>query len=242
MSDTEQQTVEQVPEQEPVVAEETTETVEETTETVEETAEETTTEGEAPASEETAEPEQEPVAQEEPAASPEPAAEAVPAGDLPTDLEGIWKAITSQKKNESPLNWVAVQASKKGEPELLGSGTDGLTGLKALMSQNDDKVVLGAIRILGVDEKNGLVSKRAKFAFCIYIGKKVSIMKRARASMQSENIRTQHFIGSQYTINVDDLDDFTPKFIGGRLLNAGGAHKPLRYEFGGGVSIDVADL
>jgi len=242
MSDTEQpQQVpaveEPVQEQEPVVEEAAA---------VEE-GEPATEEEPAPVEEEAPVVEQEEAAPVEEEAAPvvvveETAAPAVEAGEFPADIAGIWEAITAQKSATHPLNWIAVSPSKKGEAELIGSGTDGITGLKATFQANEDKVVFAAIRVFGVDEKNGLVSKRAKFVYSIFIGPNCGVMKRARASMQSESIRSANFQCTQYTVNVDDVEDFTPKFIGGRLLNAGGAHKPLRYDFGGNVTINVADL
>lgn len=69
---------------------------------------------------------------------------------------------------------------------------------------------------------NDTESKRVKFAFVVWIGESTKVMRKAKVSIQSGNVRK---VLSHHSITVDarDVNDLNEKEIVTRLRKAGGA-------------------
>eukprot|EP01083_Nonionella_stella_P194711 717990_1 len=142
-------------------------------------------------------------------------------------------------------NWICLSEDGKTKVmQVLGSGSGGLNELKDTMKANQDKVLFVVLRCNAVDEKSGLVSNREKYMFVTFIGASCPVLKKARTTVYKPE--AEAFFGGQVQYNVDvdggDLDLFSPLTLGKKMLAAGGAHKPIRYEFGPGQAIDVSAL
>lgn len=75
---------------------------------------------------------------------------------------------------------------------------------------------------LRVEYANDTESKRIKFAFIVWIGESCKVMRKAKVSIQSGNVRK---VLSHHSITVDarDSSDLNEKDIVVRLRKAGGA-------------------
>lgn len=73
-----------------------------------------------------------------------------------------------------------------------------------------------------VEYANDTESKRIKFAFVVWIGESCKVMRKAKVSIQSGNVRK---VLAHHSITVDarDLSDLNEKEIVIRLRKAGGA-------------------
>ena len=73
-----------------------------------------------------------------------------------------------------------------------------------------------------VEYANDTESKRIKFAFIVWIGEQCKVMRKAKVSIQSGNVRK---VLSHHSITVDarDISDLNEKDIVIRLRKAGGA-------------------
>jgi len=158
----------------------------------------------------------------------------------------VWTPIFEEK---TEADWLAIGFAEGGKSrkalEVAGSGEGGRAALQAKFEASADQVLFAVLRAAAVDEKNGLVSKRTKFLFVKFIGDQVAAMAKARASTATPQV--QAFLGGavQFSVDVsgDSLDeDFSPRALGRKMISAGGAHKPIRYDFGGGESVDVDSL
>jgi hypothetical protein len=73
-----------------------------------------------------------------------------------------------------------------------------------------------------VEYANDTESKRIKFAFVVWIGERCKVMRKAKVSIQSGNVRK---VLAHHSITVDarDLSDLNEREIVVRLRKAGGA-------------------
>ncbi|MES1908819.1 MAG: hypothetical protein MHM6MM_001686 [Cercozoa sp. M6MM] len=154
------------------------------------------------------------------------------------EFEAIYEDVMNVR---TETNFVAITPEGKNNFTVAASGTGGYDELKQLFEQNTDKVYFAALQITGIDEQNSVKSERKKSLFIVYIGSDVSVMKRARVSVQSMQVRNQFFGGIQLTVEAD-LDTFTAEEICGMLLRSGGAHKPKYYICGPSTTVQVEDL
>eukprot|EP00478_Filoreta_tenera_P002308 GABV01002379.1.p1 GENE.GABV01002379.1~~GABV01002379.1.p1 ORF type:complete len:132 (-),score=28.63 GABV01002379.1:114-509(-) len=112
------------------------------------------------------------------------------------------------------------------------------------MEDAKDKVLFCLFKVYGVDDRS-VVSKRPKLVFATYVGTDVGVLKKARAGMQGEQVKEQLFGSApafSFQINGSDMDAFSARHISEVILRAGGAHKPVRYEFGGQESVPLTDI
>jgi hypothetical protein len=142
----------------------------------------------------------------------------------------MWSAVTNPK---DPKNWVLLRFKSKKILEIAGSGTGGRAECVANLIPNE--VMFGGFVVYGVDQRGGVTSQRAKFIHFAWVGPKVPIMQRSRASSMGSDI-SDWFGGAHITLRVgpttEELDE---QEITQKLINTGGAHKPKLYDFGGNL-------
>lgn len=151
--------------------------------------------------------------------------------------------------NDNPADYIVIGLAdggkSKSQLEIRGTGEGGRAAVLAAFQENQDQILFGVLKVFGVDEKNGLVSKREKCLLIKFIGENVSGIQKARANEPFGALSNMLTNGVFYNVNVagDELEhDFSLVQLGRMLLKAGGAHKPIRYEYGAGESIDVDAL
>jgi hypothetical protein len=153
----------------------------------------------------------------------------------------IAPAFASLKDMKSPNNWLALGlVGKTNKLEVVGTGTEGLSALAAVLA--DDRVTFCLLRVIGADVQANVTSNREKFVYISWIGPKVGVMQRAKVGMQSKVVQ-QYFVGVSLAVNVDagDHKDLELDSIARRLLACGGAHKPTKYVFGPGQEYSLVD-
>ena len=144
-------------------------------------------------------------------------------------ISGAWAAVT----RDGDVNWFLIshKAGSRSDLELVGSGNGGFDEMKGHL--DDARVMFGIIKVVGVDDKETTTSRRAKYVFITFIGERVSVLVKARVSVQKGQI-TPNFHGVQAYLDFGSKDEFTMEVIGQKLAGCGGAHKPTFYEFGPG--------
>jgi len=156
-------------------------------------------------------------------------------------LAQAWKEVTDQKSQD---NWVLFEIQQGSPPKLVvaGQGSGGYEELRSKFDQT--KIQFGGLRVIGKDNRETLEALRNKYVFFTFIGDKVSVLQRAKVSVQRSYAEK---IFNGYAIRLDisggDLDTaFSKNTIGKELLRCGGAHKPSHYVFGPNDEILVNDL
>eukprot|EP00456_Euglypha_rotunda_P067477 TRINITY_DN5848_c0_g1_i1.p1 TRINITY_DN5848_c0_g1~~TRINITY_DN5848_c0_g1_i1.p1 ORF type:complete len:164 (-),score=24.70 TRINITY_DN5848_c0_g1_i1:76-567(-) len=151
-------------------------------------------------------------------------------------LGEAWKSLTAKDGKE---NWCIFQLDEKGKKlEVVGTGTGGIKELAEKLSESS--IQFGAFRVVGVDERENLTSRRNKFIWFTWLGPKAPILKKARVSVQKPEIATL-FPGAM-SVELSSTSDLEPKAIAKKLLAAGGAHKPNYYEFAEGDRFALSEL
>ena len=145
-------------------------------------------------------------------------------------ISGAWASVT---RDGSDSNWFLIshKAGSRSDLELVGTGSGGFNELKEHL--DDSRVMFGVIKVIGVDDKETTTSRRAKYVFVTFIGERVSVLVKARVSVQKGQI-TPAFHGVQAYLDFGSKDEVTMEVIGQKLAGCGGAHKPSYYEFGPG--------
>jgi len=117
----------------------------------------------------------------------------------------------------------------------------GTGGLEELVSHlGDSDILFAGLLATGVDQQENLTSVRPKFIFITWTGPKASALAKGRTSVQRPEVALL-FSGQAIAIETNDKSTLTPKELGQRLLAAGGAHKPTRYEFGSSSQVHHCD-
>ena len=145
-------------------------------------------------------------------------------------IQAAWASVT---RDGSADNWFLMshKAGSRSDLEVVGTGSGGLEEL--VNHLDDSRVSFGVIKVLGIDEKETTTSRRAKYVFVTYIGERVSVLVKARVSVQKGQI-TPQFSGIQAFLDFGNKDEVTMATIGQKLAGCGGAHKPTYYDFGPG--------
>ncbi len=113
--------------------------------------------------------------------------------------------------------------------QVRSKGTGGYAEFVANLKE--DEVLFGGLLVTGVDVRENVTSRRPKFVAITWIGSKLSAMKKAKVSVQRQEVQ-KLMNGITAAMDISDLADFTQADIAKKLLAAGGAHKPTEYEFG----------
>lgn len=118
----------------------------------------------------------------------------------------ILAAYEAVRSDNDETNWLLVSDSAPGSKQLALSKT-GTGGLPELAAALDDKEVQYAY--VRVEYANDAESKRIKFALVVWIGKDTKVMRKARVSIESGEVKA---VLSHYSVTVDaaeprDLDE-----------------------------------
>jgi len=152
-------------------------------------------------------------------------------------LAEAWNALT---KNDGTQNWLLFDfVDNTNKLALTATGEGGMNELKGRL--RNEAIQVGAFRVVGVDNRETTVSRRPKFVWFTFIGSGVSVLKKARVSVQKPDL-AKFFASAQYNVEISNASELTKEDIGKKLLGAGGAHKPTHYEFAAGDTIEIKDL
>lgn len=132
------------------------------------------------------------------------------------DILAAYEAVRSDKE---PINWLLISYAAATGNKLALTKT-GSGGLSELSSELDDSQVQYAYA--RVEYANDSESTRVKFVMIIWIGSSAKVMRKARASIESGEVKK---VLSHHSIQVDadDKRDLDEKDIVARLRKAGGA-------------------
>jgi len=151
-------------------------------------------------------------------------------------LTKAWKDMSEQKSDNNWCLFVLIDKILS----LAGSGSGGYNELINQFDQN--RVMFGALKVIGKDDRQTLEALRPKYVFFTFIGEKVSVLNRAKVSVQ-RGAAEKIFNGYSTRLDVpSSLSNFTREEISKELLKCGGAHTPSHYVFGPGDELEVADL
>ena len=151
-------------------------------------------------------------------------------------LAQAWKDMSDQK---SENNWCLFVLKGK-VLSLAGQGSGGYNELITQFDQN--YVMFGALKVIGKDDRQTLEALRPKYVFFTFIGDKVTVLQRAKVSVQ-RGAPEKIFNGYSTRLDVNgNLHNFTREEISKELLKCGGAHTPSHYVFGPGDEIEVSSL
>jgi len=149
-------------------------------------------------------------------------------------LAQAWKEMSDQK---SENNWCLFVLKDK-TLSLAGQGSGGYNELVEKFDQNS--VMFGALKVIGKDNRQTLEAFRPKYVFFTFIGDKVSVLQRAKVSVQ-RGAAEKIFNGYAVRLDVNgNLANFNRKEISKELLKCGGAHTPSHYIFGPGDELEIA--
>ncbi|KAL0941351.1 Coactosin [Colletotrichum truncatum] len=132
------------------------------------------------------------------------------------EIAAAYDAVRSDK-DETKWLLISYASGAGNNLTLTKTGTGGLTELASEL--DDSQVQYAYVR---VEYANDAESKRVKFAFIIWIGENTKVMRKARVSIESsevKNVLSHHSI----TVNASDKSDLDEDDIVKRLRKAGGA-------------------
>jgi len=136
-----------------------------------------------------------------------------------------WATCSDQKSGAGA--WVICDATGT---EL----SSGLGGLAEMIAALDEKLVMfGAIRVLGEDKQENVVSQRPKICRINWVGSKVPAMKKMSALSGKAKV-AEIWNGTACEFDANLQSEITMNAIAVTLLASGGAHKPTQYTFGPG--------
>lgn len=132
------------------------------------------------------------------------------------DIASAYDAVRSDKEE---TNWLLISyaAATGNKLELTKTGTGGLSELAD--SLDDGQVQYGYVRIEYANDKE---STRVKFVLVVWIGENTKVMRKARVSVESGDVKrvlSHHSIA----ITVEDKADLDEQDLVKRLRKAGGA-------------------
>lgn len=140
----------------------------------------------------------------------------------PTKMSGlnapeIAAAYDAVRSDKDPTNWLLLSSPSGPTLSLAATGSGGLSELKD--SLDDSQVQYAYVR---VEYANDSESTRVKFVLVIWIGESTKVMRKARVSIESGEVKR---VLSHHSIQVDanDKSDLDEDDIVKRLRKAGGA-------------------
>ncbi|KAI1808260.1 actin depolymerizing protein [Daldinia bambusicola] len=135
------------------------------------------------------------------------------------DSPDILAAYDAVRSDKDATNWLLLSYASAVGDKLVLSGT-GSGGLSEVVSKLDDSQVNYAY--VRVEYNNDSESKRVKFVLIVWIGENVKVMRKARVSIESGNVKK---VLSHHSVQIDarELADLNEADIVARLRRAGGA-------------------
>lgn len=150
------------------------------------------------------------------------------------EVTSTWNEMADEKTDN---NWIMTTVVGK-EITLVGAGNKGFAGLKEHLENSQNQVQFGVFRVWGVDDRHknvDVVRRTPKWVFLKFLGRDVSFVKKAKVANHATAVKETSFDGAGLSISFDgseDLDGFSMRSVAEDLLNMGGAHKPVYYDFG----------
>lgn len=135
------------------------------------------------------------------------------------DSPEVLAAYNSVRSDKEATNWLLLSYTTPTSDAVTLTAT-GEGGLSELAGKFDPaQAQYGYVR---VEYANDTESKRIKFVFVVWIGESCKVMRKAKVSIQSGEVRR---VLSHHSISVDarDLGDLDESEIVKRLRKAGGA-------------------
>ncbi|KAI2608080.1 actin depolymerizing protein [Hypoxylon fragiforme] len=135
------------------------------------------------------------------------------------DAPEVLSAYDAIRSDKDPMNWLILSYAGAVGDKLKLSGT-GSGGLEELANNLDaSQAQYGYVR---VEYANDTESKRVKFVFVVWIGENTKVMRKARVSIESGNVKR---VLNHHSISIDARDkaDLDEAEIVARLRRAGGA-------------------
>ncbi|GAA5911288.1 coactosin family protein [Sporobolomyces salmoneus] len=131
----------------------------------------------------------------------------------------IREAYEDVRNDKTETNWLLLDYASAREDRLVltGTGNGGLTEFK--QNLQEENASFGYIR---VKYANDTESTREKFIFVVWIGSGVKVMRKAKLSVHSADVKK---VLSQFSIEVpaNSIEDLNEDPIVVRLRKAGGA-------------------
>ncbi|KAH0601196.1 hypothetical protein MHUMG1_00068 [Metarhizium humberi] len=132
------------------------------------------------------------------------------------DIAAAYDAVRSDKDE---VNWMLISyaAATGNKLSLSKTGTGGIAELAA--SLDDAQVQYGYVR---VQYANDAESTRVKFVLVVWIGENTKVMRKARVSVESGDVKrilSHHSIA----ITASDRSELEEKDVVAKLRKAGGA-------------------
>ena len=111
---------------------------------------------------------------------------------------------------------------------------DGHCGLAECLSHcTDDRVYWGGVRVVAVDIRRGVVSRRPKFVFFMLAGEGTPLKVKARGLLHMGAIQ-EVMQQAHISLEAESANELSQAVIIQKLLQCGGAHKPNAWDFGQG--------
>lgn len=131
----------------------------------------------------------------------------------------ILAAYDAVRDDKDPINYLIISYASPSSSNLTltATGTGGLEELSSKLDDSQAQYVYARI-----EYANDTESKRVKFVLIIWIGENTKVMRKARVSIESGEVKR---VLGHHSIQVDarDKGDLDEKEIVVRLRKAGGA-------------------
>ncbi|RCI15113.1 hypothetical protein L249_6638 [Ophiocordyceps polyrhachis-furcata BCC 54312] len=133
-----------------------------------------------------------------------------------TDITTAYEAVRNDKDD---TNWLLISyaAATGSRLALTATGTGGLSEMAAAL--DDAQVQYGYVR---VEYANDAESTRVKFALVIWIGEQTKVMRKARVSIESGDVK-RALAHHSIAVTAADRAELDEKDLVTRLRRAGGA-------------------
>lgn len=131
------------------------------------------------------------------------------------DIQAAYEAVRSDKDD---TNWLLISyAGNVGDKlTLTATGTGGLSEVSARLDESQAQYAY-----VRVEYANDTESKRIKFIVVVWIGEGTKVMRKARVSIESGNVKKA--LGHHIAVDARDKGDLAEADIVKRLRAAGGA-------------------
>lgn len=159
-------------------------------------------------------------------------------------------ALTPSPSSHLPLrlhppcsSWAIIGLKAGGAKPLAYVKALGDTPLADLMSRfADDEVAFAIVKVMGVDPKGAVVSRRTKGIFFTWIGEKATRLVKMQAN-PARSALASYFRGHAVSLEVfDRADPINEVELEKRLRACGGAHQPERFDFPAGAPSSVVEF
>jgi len=154
---------------------------------------------------------------------------------IPFAAEDGWLRV---RDTEDERNWIllAYAQAEPNQVEIVGEGERGLA--ECLTHVSDDRVFWGGFRVIAVDSRRGVVSRRPKFVFFMLSGAAAPLKLKARGLLDMGAI-AEVLSQAHISFQAESVAELSESAVVNKLLQSGGAHKPNGWDFGGGGGLSL---